>query len=97
MIKLLRINNIALIPGLELELGTGLTLLTGETGAGKSIVIDALGLLLGDRASADLIRTGEERATVEAIFDTAGARGFLEDHGLPSDGEIGRASCRERV
>lgn len=87
MIKLLRINNIALIPGLELELGTGLTLLTGETGAGKSIVIDALGLLLGDRASADLIRTGEERATVEAIFDTAGARGFLEDHGLPSDGD----------
>jgi DNA repair protein RecN (Recombination protein N) len=87
MIKLLRINNIALIPGLELELGPGLTLLTGETGAGKSIVIDSLGLLLGDRASADLIRTGEERATVEAIFDAAGARGFLEDHGLPSDGD----------
>jgi DNA repair protein RecN (Recombination protein N) len=87
MIKLLRINNIALIPGLELELGTGLTLLTGETGAGKSIVIDSLGLLLGDRASADLIRTGEERATVEAIFDTGGVRGFLEDHGLPNDGD----------
>src|SRR5258706_161516 len=87
MIKLLRINNIALIPGMELELGAGLTLLTGETGAGKSIVIDSLGLLLGDRASADLIRTGEERATVEAIFEAAAVRGFLEDHGLPNDGD----------
>src|SRR5260221_14640150 len=86
MIKLLRINNIALIPGLELELGTGLTLLTGETGAGKSIVIDSLGLLLGDRASADLIRTGEERATVEPIFEAAPPGGVLEHHGLPNDG-----------
>ena len=57
MLKLLRVNNIALIPSLEIELGPGLVLLTGETGAGKSIVIDALGLLLGERASPDLIRT----------------------------------------
>ena len=55
MLKLLRINNIALIPTLEVEFGEGLTLLTGETGAGKSILIDALGLVLGDRA-VDLIR-----------------------------------------
>jgi DNA repair protein RecN (Recombination protein N) len=87
MIKLLRINNIALIPSLEIELGAGLTLLTGETGAGKTIVIDSLGLLFGERASSELIRTGEERASVEAIFDAAGARSFLDAHGLPSDGD----------
>ena len=69
MLKLLRINNIALIPALEVEFGPGLTLLTGETGAGKSILIDALGLLLGDAGLPDLIRTGEERAAVEAVFE----------------------------
>src|SRR3989442_1863684 len=87
MIKLLKINNIALIPSLEIELGPGLTVLTGETGAGKTIVIDSLGLLFGERASSDLVRTGEERASAEAIFDAAGARSFLEAHGLPSDGD----------
>jgi DNA repair protein RecN (Recombination protein N) len=86
MLKLLQINNIALIPSLRLELGPGLTLLTGETGAGKSILIDALGLLLGRRASAELIRSGEDRATVEAVVELEGARERLEAHGLPSDG-----------
>jgi DNA repair protein RecN (Recombination protein N) len=87
MLKLLRINNIALIPTLELELGPGLTLLTGETGAGKSILIDALGLLLGRRASADLIRTGEERAVVEAVVDIEDAEALLAGHGLPVEGD----------
>src|SRR5262249_50520096 len=61
--------------------------LTGETGAGKSILIDALSLLLGERASADLIRTGEERAAVEAVLETKDARGLLDAHGLPADGD----------
>jgi DNA repair protein RecN (Recombination protein N) len=87
MIKFLRINNIALISSLDLELGPGLTLLTGETGAGKSILIDALGLLLGDRAPTDLIRSGEERATVEGVLECSEARAFLEAKGLPGDGD----------
>jgi DNA repair protein RecN (Recombination protein N) len=88
MLKLLRINNIAVIPTLELELGPGLTLLTGETGAGKSILIDALGLLLGRRASADLIRTGEDRAAVEAVVELEDADAWLGAHGLPYEGEV---------
>jgi len=88
MLKLLRINNIAVIPALDLELGPGLTLLTGETGAGKSILIDALGLLLGRRASADLIRTGEDRAAVEAVVELDDAEAWLGAHGLPFDGEV---------
>jgi DNA repair protein RecN (Recombination protein N) len=90
MLKLLIIKDIAVIPRLELEFGPGLNLLTGETGAGKSILIDALGLLLGARASSDLLRTGAERASVEAVFESAAAREVLESHGLPllNDDEI---------
>jgi len=87
MLKLLRINNIALVPALDLELGDGLTLLTGETGAGKSILIDALGLVLGERASPDLIRTGEEKAVVEAVFELPNAGTLLEERALPVDGD----------
>jgi DNA repair protein RecN (Recombination protein N) len=85
MLKLLKVKNIALIQSIELELGTGFTLLTGETGAGKSILIDALGLLLGARASSDLIRTGEDLAVVEALVESPDARAALEAHGLPGD------------
>ena len=89
MLKLLKIKNIAVISGVELEFGGGLTVLTGETGAGKSILIDALGLLLGARASPELIRTGEEQAVVEALVESAGAASVLEAHGLPSeDGDL---------
>ena len=87
MLKFLRINNIALIPSLDLELGAGLVLLTGETGAGKSIVIDALGLVLGERASPELIRSGEDKATVEAVVEVGSASGLLEERGLPVDGD----------
>jgi DNA repair protein RecN (Recombination protein N) len=85
MLKLLKISNIALVTQAELELGPGLTLLTGETGAGKSILVDALGLVLGARASADLIRTGAERAVVEAVLESERARDALERLGLPAD------------
>ncbi|HET7295244.1 MAG TPA: DNA repair protein RecN [Vicinamibacteria bacterium] len=88
MIKWLRISNIALIRHVELELGPGLTLLTGETGAGKSILVDALGLLLGRRASPELIRSGEEQASVEGLLERPEARGFLEAHGLPAGEEL---------
>jgi DNA repair protein RecN (Recombination protein N) len=87
MLKLLRINNIAIINELELEFGPGLTLLTGETGAGKSILIDALGLLFGARASPELIRTGEERAIVEGVFESNPAARAAEARGLPADGD----------
>jgi DNA repair protein RecN (Recombination protein N) len=85
VLNFIKINNIALIPSLELELGAGLTLLTGETGAGKSILIDALGLLLGARASSEDIRTGEERATVEAVFESPDLPALLQAHGIAGD------------
>jgi DNA repair protein RecN (Recombination protein N) len=69
VLNVLRISGFALIDELELELGPGLTVITGETGAGKSIIIEALGLLRGGRASADLIRSGRDEARVEAIID----------------------------
>src|SRR5215210_3700314 len=69
MLTELRIRNFALIDELSVRLGPGLNVLTGETGAGKSIIVGALGLLLGERASTDLIRTGTDRATVEGVFE----------------------------
>ena len=70
MLRFLSVRNLAVIDHLELEFDPGLNVLTGETGAGKSILVGAVGLLVGGRASADLVRTGEETATVEAIFET---------------------------
>lgn len=71
MLRFLRIQHLAVIDRLELEFEPGLTVLTGETGAGKSILVGAVGLLVGGRASADLVRTGEDQATIEAIFEGA--------------------------
>ena len=75
MLVELHVTNFALIDRLDLTFGAGLNILTGETGAGKSIIIDALGLALGGRAGADLIRTGAVKATVEAVFDLTCAPG----------------------
>src|SRR3954469_5518634 len=71
MLRFLRIRNLAVIDAVEVEFEPGFNVLTGETGAGKSILVEAVGLLLGGRASADLVRTGESQATIEAIFETA--------------------------
>ena len=69
MLRFLSIRNLAVIDHLELEFEPGLNVLTGETGAGKSILVGAVGLLVGARASADLVRTGEDSAAIEAIFE----------------------------
>ena len=71
MLTELRIRNFAIIESLTLPLARGFNVLSGETGAGKSIIVGALGLLLGERASADLIRSGADRATVEGVFDVS--------------------------
>ena len=85
MLTELRIRNFAIIESLTLPLARGFNVLSGETGAGKSIIVGALGLLLGERASADVIRTGAERATVEGVFDIADReeiRALLDDRGI---------------
>lgn len=85
MLVELRIRDYAVVEDLTLELGPGLNALTGETGAGKSIIVGALSLLLGERASASVVRTGAERATVEAVFDVQGlpgVRDVLDRHGF---------------
>lgn len=95
MLTCLRVRNFAIIDALEVELGPGLNVLTGETGAGKSILIDALGLVLGEKARNDLVRTGQSQAEVEALFELespAAVRerlaraGIDDDEGEPSLG-----------
>jgi DNA repair protein RecN (Recombination protein N) len=81
MLVALRVQSFILIESLELRLEPGFNVLTGETGAGKSIVIGALGLVLGGRARADMVRPGADEASVEALFDL-GSRGDAPDDGL---------------
>ena len=71
MLRFLRIEHLAVIDAVQVEFEPGLNVLTGETGAGKSMLVEAVGLLMGGRASADLIRTGESQASVQAEFDVA--------------------------
>lgn len=92
MLRELRVRNVAVIESAVVPFGPGLNVLTGETGAGKSILLDALLLAAGARAQADAIRAGAETALVEAVFDLAdapGARAVVEEAGLaPEDGEV---------
>src|SRR5579863_3373513 len=91
MLHELHIHNYAVVEELEVQFHAGLNLLSGETGSGKSILVDALGLALGGRASPEVIRTGTDRATVTAVFRVApassgggetGVRAWLDEHGL---------------
>ncbi len=77
MLRFLSIRHLAVIDRLELEFAPGLNVLTGETGAGKSILVGAVGLLVGGRASAEMVRTGEDAAVIEAIFDAPDGREIL--------------------
>ena len=100
MLAELRLENYAVIDNVVIEFASGLNLLTGETGAGKSILIDALGLLLGEKASSDVIRTGAERAVVAAVFESDGAaarsiEAILETNGL--DAENGSLVLRREI
>ena len=98
MLTELRIRNFAIIESLTLPLAPGFNVLSGETGAGKSIIVGALGLLLGERASAELIRTGADRAVVEGVFDVGDksevAR-ILDERGIELD--EGRVVLRREI
>ena len=87
MLSSLRIQNLALVEDLSLDWGPGFTVLTGETGAGKSLLVDALSLLVGARGDAELVRHGSERATVEAVVEGRfeAWRAFLAERGLPEE------------
>ena len=88
MLSHLTIKNMAIIEKLSLDFGEKMTVLTGETGAGKSIIIDSISLLLGDRASADVIRHNEDKATIEAVFNPKSSSelvAFFESHDIDYD------------
>ncbi len=82
MLRELRIENIAIIEMAEIHFGEGLNVMTGETGAGKSIVLDAISAVTGGRVSRDLIRTGADHASVTAVFDSLPAKAWLESNGI---------------
>ena len=100
MLKALTVRDFALVQALDLNLRQGLTVITGESGAGKSILLGALGLVVGDRASTDTVRPGAQRAEVTAEFDLADqpqAQAFLSRHALEDPDQPGRALVRRVV
>lgn len=103
MLSELHIENIAVIERSDIRFGPGLNVLTGETGAGKSIVIDAIGAVLGDRVSRELVRHGADKAMVSAVFEGRGAEQWLADNEIDCEEELilqrriladGKSSCR---
>ena len=103
MLNELHIENIAVIERADISFTGGLNVLTGETGAGKSIVIDSIGAVLGDRVSRELVRHGAEKGLVSAVFDMDGCEKWLEDNEIEAEGELiiqrrisadGKSSCR---
>ena len=103
MLNELHSENIAVIERAEIEFGAGLNVLTGETGAGKSIVIDSIGAVLGDRVSRELVRRGAEKGQVTAVFDGKAAAAWLQENEIDAEDEIilqrrilsdGKSSCR---
>ena len=87
MLSLLHIENIAVIERADIDFNPGFNVLTGETGAGKSIVIDAISAILGERAYRDMIRTGEGKASVRAVFTGVPECSWFADNGVPYDPE----------
>ena len=103
MLNELHIENIAVIERADIRFGRGLNILTGETGAGKSIVIDSIGAVLGERVSRDLVRRGAERGLVTAVFDLAGTEEWLRENEIEAEDELilqrrissdGKSTCR---
>ena len=103
MLSELHIENIAVIERADISFGAGLNVLTGETGAGKSIVIDAIGAVLGERVSRELVRRGSEKGLVTASFDAEGCEAWLEENEIEAEDELiiqrriaadGKSSCR---
>ena len=103
MLNELHIENIAVIEKADISFRKGLNVLTGETGAGKSIVIDSIGSVLGSRVSKELVRRGAEKGLVTAVFDAAGCEDWLSENDIEADDELiiqrrisadGKSSCR---
>ena len=103
MLTQLHIENIAVIEKADIEFSSGLTVLTGETGAGKSIIVDSLSAVLGARTSRELVRSGAEKGTVSAVFESDNAGSWFEENDIEPEDEIiiqrrissdGKSSCR---
>ena len=103
MLNELHIENIAVIERADISFERGLNILTGETGAGKSIVIDSIGAVLGERVSRELVRRGAEKGMVTAIFDIDGCENWLRDNEIDAEDELiiqrrisadGKSGCR---